>query len=140
MLQKENIFLNLCSDSKETILKDLGNSLLATGYVTNDYVKSIIKREQEMSTYLSNGVAVPHGLTSESAEGILKNGIAIATIPDGIDWGNGQIVRVIIMIAAERRAHMNVLAKAAKLCSDESKVKAILTMTVDEIYDKCRFD
>lgn len=49
------------------------------------------------STYIGNGVAIPHGIDVESQH-ILKPGIAIAQYPRGIDFGNGEIAYLLIAV------------------------------------------
>ncbi|SDX91015.1 PTS sugar transporter subunit IIA [Lachnobacterium bovis] len=133
MLKKEMIFLDLDLKNKEEVIRFLGNKLYEQGNITKDYVESMIKREQEMSTYLKNGIALPHGIMSESLEGIYENGVALAVINNEIEWDQGNTVKIVLAIAADRITHMDILAKIAKIASDNEKINKLLTMSEDEI-------
>ncbi|SER50853.1 PTS sugar transporter subunit IIA [Lachnobacterium bovis] len=134
MLKKEMIFLDLDLKSKEDVIQFLGNKLYENGYISKDYINSMLKREQEMSTYLKNGIAIPHGIISESIEGIKKNGICIAILKDDIEWDVENKVKIVLAIAADRFTHMEILAKVAKIASDNDKIKKLLEMSEEEIF------
>ena len=57
--------------------------------------------------------------------GEIKNaGIAIFTYPDGVDWGNGQTVNLVIGIASVGDEHIATLGKIATTCSSEAELTA----------------
>src|SRR5207244_3249716 len=60
----------------------VGSILVAQGCATNEYVAQMREREKIVSTYLGNGIALPHG-TNESKESVVRTGLAVAPFPEG---------------------------------------------------------
>lgn len=134
MLLKKNIRLNLPSKTKEEVIRDLGNALVECGYVTPKYVDGMVAKEDVFNTCLGNLLALPHGI--ESVIGEIKNsGLAIFSYPDGVDWGEGQMVKLVIAVASAGDEHIETLGKIAGNCGSEEEVEEILKMSVDQIYE-----
>lgn len=134
VLLKKNIRLNLPSKKKEEVIRDIGNALVECGYVTPKYVDGMVAKEDVFNTCLGNLLALPHGI--ESVIGEIKNsGLAIFSYPDGVDWGEGQIVKLVIAVASAGDEHIETLGKIAGNCGSEEEVEEILKMSVDQIYD-----
>ena len=137
MLIKQNIRLNRPSQTKEEVIRDMGKVLYESGYVTEKYTEAMLKKEEVFNTAIGNKLAIPHGV--EGMTGEIKNaGIAIFTYPDGVDWGNGQTVNLVIGIASVGDEHIATLGKIATTCSSEAEVDKILKMDVDEVYNLFR--
>ncbi len=137
VLIKQNIRLNRPSQTKEEVIRDMGKVLYESGYVTEKYTEAMLKKEEVFNTAIGNKLAIPHGV--EGMTGEIKNaGIAIFTYPDGVDWGNGQIVNLVIGIASVGDEHIHTLGKIATTCSSEAEVDKILKMNVDEVYELFR--
>ena len=83
ILSKETVRLNTPSVSKEEAIKQAGELLVKAGRVTPDYVEGMLAREQTMSTYIGNGVAIPHG-QFENKENIHSTGISVVQYPAGV--------------------------------------------------------
>ena len=99
----------------------------------NDAIRMIAK-EDIFNTAIGNNLAIPHGV--ESVIGEIKNsGLAIMTYPDGIDWGDGEIVKLVIAVASAGDDHVETLGKIATTCESEEAVERIIHLSVDEIYD-----
>ena len=137
VLIKQNIRLNRPSQTKEEVIRDMGKVLYESGYVTEKYTEAMLKKEEVFNTAIGNKLAIPHGV--EGMTGEIKNaGIAIFTYPDGVDWGNGQTVKLVIGIASVGDEHIATLGKIATTCSSEAEVDKILKMDVDEVYNLFR--
>ena len=94
----------------------------------------MIAKEDIFNTAIGNNLAIPHGV--ESVIGEIKNsGLAIMTYPDGIDWGDGEIVKLVIAVASAGDDHVETLGKIATTCESEEAVERIIHLSVDEIYD-----
>ena len=133
-LLKKNIFMNHAPATKEEIIREIGQIFLDGGYTTDKYTQAMLDKEETFNTAIGNSVAIPHGI--ESMRGEIKNtGLVIMTFPDGIDWGDGETVKLVIGIAAVGDEHMDVLQKIAQACEDEEAVEAILAKSTDEVYD-----
>ena len=94
----------------------------------------MIAKEDVFNTAIGNSLAIPHGIESVIGE-IRNSGLAIFTYPDGIDWGEGETVKLVIAVASAGDSHVETLGKIAGACESEEAVEDILKMSVDEIYD-----
>ena len=134
VLLKKNIILNCKPVDKETAIRTIGKVLVDSGYVTEKYVDGMVAKEDVFNTAIGNNLAIPHGI--ESVIGEIKNsGLAIMTYPEGIDWGDGEIVKLVIAVASAGDDHVETLGKIAMTCESEEAVDRIIHMSVDEIYD-----
>ena len=137
ILLKKNILLNLPKESKEAVIKRMGKVLKDSGYVTERYTEAMFEKEKVFNTAIGNNIAIPHGIESMTGE-ILNSGIAIFSYPNGVDWGEGKNVKLVIGVASVGDDHMQALAKIADACDTEEAVEKILTLSVDEVYDLFR--
>ena len=134
VLHTKNIVLNNAPVDKETAIRTIGQMLVDSGYVTEKYVDGMVAKEDVFNTAIGNNLAIPHGI--ESVIGEIKNsGLAIMTYPEGIDWGDGETVKLVIAVASAGDDHVETLGKIAMTCESEEAVEKILHMSVDEIYE-----
>ncbi len=134
VLIKKNIRMNLPSATKEEVIRDMGKCLQESGYVTEKYTEAMLEKEKVFNTAIGNNLAIPHGI--ESMRGEIKNsGLAIFTYPDGVDWGDGETVNLVIGVASVGDEHIEVLGKIAEACETEEAVADILKMSADEVYE-----
>lgn len=136
VLTKEYIRLGLEALSKQDAIRDAGKILYDSGCVEAGYVDAMIEREMDCSTYIGNGVAIPHG-TNEARKLIKKSGVSILQYPDGVDF-NGNTAYLVIAIAATGDQHLNILAELAKIIEDKDEME-ILKTTSDRDYICNRF-
>jgi multiphosphoryl transfer protein len=73
-------------------------------------------REAIISTYLGNGIALPHG-TSEAQATILRTGLAVVQYPAGVPWGE-EPARLVIGLAATSDEHIGILSRLAGILGD----------------------
>jgi len=99
ILSKESICLGAAAESKRDAIRQCGKLLVDVGCVVPQYVDGMLAREEIMSTYLGNGVAIPHGQFDNRGD-ILRTGISVLQIPAGIEWEPGERAYLIIGIAA----------------------------------------
>ncbi len=123
MLAREAVVTGLPSVSKEEAIRYVGNLLVERGHVGQSYVDAMVEREDKVSTFLGNGVAMPHG-TFESKEAIIRSGIVVAQFPDGIDWGVGT-AHIVIGLGAVGDDHVAILSHMAEILQDEEQAKAL---------------
>lgn len=134
ILLKRNILLDQAAAPKEEVIRQMGRVLCESGYTTEAYTEAMLKKEETFNTAIGNSLAIPHGIESMTGE-IKNSGIAIFAFPEGTDWGDGNIVKLVIGIASVGDAHMEALSKIAVTCSDDDVVDKIAHMSVDEIYE-----
>ncbi|WML42034.1 PTS sugar transporter subunit IIA [Neobacillus sp. OS1-2] len=133
ILAKENILLNAAVASKEEAIKLTGSILVEKGYVEPNYIEKMLEREQLTSTYMGNFVAIPHG-TEDSKSFVKESGISFVQVPQGVDFGAGNIVKLLIGIAGKDNEHLDILSKIAIVCSEEENIeKLVSAKSADEI-------
>lgn len=93
---------------KPTALELLCRALEADGLVEPGYLAGLQAREAQGSTYLGQGIAIPHG-TPQTRDLVVRTGVRLLHFPEGVDWGDGQIVYLAIGIAARSDEHLNLL-------------------------------
>ncbi len=77
-----------------------------------------------MSTYVGNGVAIPHGQFDDLTL-IQKTGISVLQLPQGVEWEDGEIAYLIVGIAATSDEHVNILANLAEAVEEPETVQAM---------------
>jgi multiphosphoryl transfer protein len=105
----------------------VGGMLVAEGCVTPDYVTEMREREQIVSTYLGNGIALPHG-TNEARSAVLRTGLAVAQFPAGVPWGD-EPARLVIGLAATSEEHIGILSRLANILGDEELCRRLGSTT-----------
>ena len=125
VLAKENIVLQAAMNNKEDAIRFTGDVLVKRGYVEPSYIEKMLEREELTSTYMGNFVAIPHG-TEDAKESVKESGISIVQVPGGVDFGNGNIVKLLIGIAGKNNEHLDILSQIAIVCSEEENVEKII--------------
>jgi phosphocarrier protein FPr len=111
----------------------VGSMLIAEGCVTPAYVEQMHARENIVSTYLGNGIALPHG-TNDARDAVLRTGLAVAQFPAGIPWGD-EPAYLVIGLAATSEEHIAVLSQLATILGDEALCRRLATTTsAEEIH------
>ena len=131
ILTKENIVLGADLDSQDEAIRRAGEILVQNGYVEEKYIDSMFEREKSVSTFMGNAVAIPHG-TSDSKQWVEKSGLSILTVPEGVEYGDGNIAMLIIGIAGKGDEHLEILSNIAQVCSDEENVAKIVQAETKE--------
>ncbi|MBF3263170.1 PTS transporter subunit EIIA, partial [Pseudomonas aeruginosa] len=83
-------------------------ALVADGLAAPGYAEGLKAREAQGSTYLGQGIAIPHG-TPDTRELVFSTGVRLLQFPEGVDWGDGQQVYLAIGIAAKSDEHLQLL-------------------------------
>ena len=136
IISENLIKLQASADSKEDAIKKCGQLLVDAGYVEPGYVDGMLARELTMSTYLGNGVSIPHG-EYENRSQIHKTGLSVLQVPDGVEWEDGEKAYLIIGIAAQEDEHMGVLANLAEAIEDEDTTQELITTTDKQVIIDC---
>ncbi|WP_252311210.1 PTS sugar transporter subunit IIA [Sinobaca sp. H24] len=131
ILKEENVVIGAALSSKEEAIRAVGNILVDQGYVETDYIASMMEREELTSTYMGNYIAIPHG-TEDSKSQIKSSGLSIVQVPDGVDYGDGNKVKLLIGIAGKGDEHLEILSKIALVCSDADNVEKMLQATTKQ--------
>ncbi|MEM8860396.1 MAG: PTS sugar transporter subunit IIA [Chloroflexota bacterium] len=124
ILNLERIKLNAQATDKSDAIRQAGELLVQSGSVEDGYLAGMLEREASMSTYLGNGVAIPHGM-HESAQFIKESAVSVLQLPQGVEWEDGEIVHLVIGIAATSDEHIGILSNLAEVVEEEESVMAL---------------
>jgi phosphocarrier protein FPr len=123
-LSIERIKVQATATDKADAIRQAGELLVNTGCVKPEYVEGMQARERTMSTYLGNGVAIPHG-EYENRDHVHQTGISVLQVPAGILWEEDEMAYLVIGIAAVGDEHMSVLMSLAEVIEDEELVEKL---------------
>ncbi|BES69161.1 phosphoenolpyruvate--protein phosphotransferase [Marinobacter nanhaiticus D15-8W] len=107
-LTPEDIRLGCQAADWREALSLASQELEKAGRTTPEYHQGLLDRENQSSTVLGNGIAIPHG-TPDSREYVRSTGIRVLQFPEGITWHDGAKVHVLVTIAAQSDEHLDIL-------------------------------
>lgn len=117
--------------NKEEAIRQVAAALVQAGNVADGYVDGMLAREQQTSTFLGNGIAIPHG-TTDTRDQVLKTGVQVFQFPQGVTWGEGQVAYVAIGIAASSDEHLGLLRQLTHVLSDDAVAEQLKSATTAE--------
>lgn len=123
VLSRDAVRLGLTATDQADALRQCGAVLVEIGAASQGYADAILEREAGVSTYMGEGVAIPHG-TDASREHISRPAIAVLQFPDGVDW-KGKDCRLCIAIASRSDEHIGILQSLAMVLSDKAKAQQL---------------
>ncbi len=132
LLYRENVRVNCQAAPQETVIRQVGQMLVDSGYVDAAYVDAMLEREKTVSTFMGNGLALPHGVEAAKKD-IKASGIAVMTFPEGTDW-NGNRANVVIGIAGVGEEHLQILSIIAEKMLDEESAKRVAEGDAETVY------
>ncbi|NBK36917.1 phosphoenolpyruvate--protein phosphotransferase [Pseudomonas soli] len=123
-LAVEQIAMGQRAADKGEALALLADRLVADGLVAEGYLAGLQARETQGSTFLGQGIAIPHG-TPQTRELVFATGVRLLQFPDGVDWGDGQIVYLAIGIAARSDEHLRLLQLLTRALGETDLAEAL---------------
>ncbi len=134
VLTVRDIYTGLSSTDKWQAICLAGEKLLQKGCIEEPYIEAMVEREKVVTTYLGEGVAIPHGVGAAKGY-VKKTGLVVLQYPDGIDFEGGK-AHLLIGIAALEDAHLPILAGVANIMMQEELIQKLLLSTDPKfIYD-----
>ncbi|WP_110877198.1 fused PTS fructose transporter subunit IIA/HPr protein [Franconibacter helveticus] len=130
-LSVQDIHPGASANNKEEAIRQVADALVKAGNVAEGYVNGMLAREQQTSTFLGNGIAIPHG-TTDTRDQVLKTGVQVFQFPQGIRWGEDQVAYVAIGIAASSDEHLGLLRQLTHVLSDDAIAEQLKTTTSAE--------
>ncbi|AMH01363.1 Pseudo-HPr [Serratia liquefaciens] len=130
-LSQQDIHLGATASNKQEAIRQVAAALTEAGCVSAPYVDGMLQRELQTSTYLGNGIAIPHG-TTDTRDLVLNTGVQVFQFPQGIEWGEGQTAYVVIGIAARSDEHLALLRQLTHVLSDDSVAEQLAKTTSAE--------
>ncbi|HWM33354.1 MAG TPA: PTS sugar transporter subunit IIA, partial [Pseudolysinimonas sp.] len=134
LLAPASIRLDAVAADRDDAIRQAGVALIAAGAVDPSYVDAMLERENSVSTYVGEGVAIPHG-TLAGKDAVKDDAIVVLRFPDGVDW-DGNPVSVAVGIAAKGNGHIALLSQLATVLLDPDKAAALRAAdTPDRVYE-----
>ena len=146
LINKDAIDLDVHISTKKELIRKAVELMAKNGNIKDleEYENLVIKREEEGSTGIGEGIAIPHG----KGDVISKPGLAAMVIPNGADFDalDGNKVNLLFLIAAPNtkdNIHLDVLSRLSTLLMDanfrdkllNAKSKEEFLKTIDEAED-----
>lgn len=133
LLAEASIDLDASAASRDDAIRQAGAALIAVGAVDASYVDAMIDRENSVSTFMGEGVAIPHG-TLGAKDSVRADALSLIRFPDGVDWDGNQVT-LAFGIAAKGNGHIALLAQLATVLMDPDKAAALrAATTVEQVY------
>jgi PTS system mannitol-specific IIC component len=120
VLSEDSIVLGGTARSRDDAITEAGRLLVAAGAVDETYLEAMHEREKSVSTFMGNGLAIPHG-TNEAKPSIRRTAISFVRYPDPVDW-NGQQAEFVVGIAGAGDDHLAVLSQLAGIFTDDDAI------------------
>lgn len=134
LLAETSINLTAEAKDRDDAIRQAGEALLAAGAIDASYIDAMLERENSVSTYVGEGVAIPHG-TLAGKDAVKSDALVLLRFPDGVDW-DGNPVSVAIGIAAKGNGHIALLSQLATVLLEPEKAEALRNATTTEqVYE-----
>lgn len=138
LLDKRSISLNGAPRNKNEALDQMVELMVKSGKINDaeGYRRQVYAREEESTTGIGEGIAIPHG----KCDAVSAPGLAAMIVKDGVDFEalDGEPVSLIFLIAApntEDNIHLDVLSKLSVLLMDEEFTDSLRSAaSVDEFF------
>ncbi|RIY31945.1 hypothetical protein CKF54_05760 [Psittacicella hinzii] len=128
-ISENDVLLNQTAANKEDAIRIVAKLLADNGRVDPGYVDGMLEREQQTSTYLDNGVAIPHG-TTKTRDLVKTTGVAVVQFPQGVVWNeDGDKTYVAFGIAASSNEHLPILKAITNIIGEEEEAQALAQAT-----------
>jgi mannitol/fructose-specific phosphotransferase system IIA component len=123
-LQLAGIRLGATASSREEAVRLCGDLLHTLGAVEKEYVDAMWERENIISSFMGEGVALPHG-TDASRKYVNFAQLVLVRFANQVEW-DGEQVRLCIGIAAKGDEHGELLGDLAEKLLDEKSYKQLM--------------
>ena len=140
LLSEKAINLHGKANSKEEAIIQLVDLMVENENINDKeaYKQTVLKREEEGTTGIGEGIAIPHGKT----DAVEKPGLAAMIIPDGVDFKSldGSPARLLFLIAAPNtkdNVHLDVLSRLSTLLMDTEFRQALYDAKTPKEFLKC---
>ncbi|MEW4369000.1 PTS sugar transporter subunit IIA [Paenibacillus kandeliae] len=140
LLQPESIFLPSTSTTREEAIQQIAVGMTEAGAVsdTSAYVAAVTAREQQSSTGIGFGVAIPHGKSA----GVTKAALGFARFQTPLDWDSldGEPAQMAFMIGVPEantgNEHLQILvALSRKLIHEEFRNELLQASSKEAVID-----
>ena len=140
LLKRESVELNGKVTSKPEAIEKMVELMAAGGNLADveAYKKGVFAREEESTTGMGEGIAIPHAKTSA----VKAPGLAAMVVKDGVDYDSldGEPAKLIFLIAApntEDNVHLEVLSRLSMLLMDPDFRTGLMNAENVDAFFKC---
>ena len=130
VLTRETVRLGVRATNKVDAIRQSGAVLVRSGYAAPSYVDGMLAREKVVSTYLGNGIAIPHG-QPEDLDSVYHTGVSVLLLPEGVEWEPGEMAYLVIGLAATSASHehFDVLANLVEVVQNPETTRQLIHAT-----------
>ena len=133
LLAESSINLTATATGRDDAIRQAGAALLAVGAIEPSYIDAMLERENSVSTFVGEGVAIPHG-TLAGKDAVKADALVLLRFPEGVDW-DGNAVSIAIGIAAKGNGHIALLSQLATILLEPEKAEALRNATsTEQVY------
>ena len=140
LLSEGAIQLDGIASNKQEVINKLIDLMMNNGNIVNkeEYRRVVMKREEEGTTGIGEGIAIPHG----KSEAVSKPGLAAMVIQDGVEFDSldGKPAKLLFLIAAPNtkdNIHLDVLSRLSTLLMDTEFRAALLDAKTPKEFLTC---
>ena len=140
LLNENAIQLNGVANSKQEVIDKLIDLMQNNGNINNkeEYRNVVMKREEEGTTGIGEGIAIPHG----KSDAVSRPGLSAMVVPNGVEFNSldGQPAKLLFLIAApdsKDNIHLEVLSRLSALLMDTEFRSALLNAKTPNEFLAC---
>jgi PTS system mannitol-specific IIA component len=134
LLDRRAIRLAEPAMDRDDAIRRCGQALIDVGAVDPSYVDTMVEREKSVSTYVGEGVAIPHG-TLAGKDAVHRDALSFLRFEQPVDW-DGAEVTVAIGIAAAGNGHVAILSELAQILLEPERAEALRAATdADQVLE-----
>ena len=135
-LTANDVRLGATASDWQDALQQAARDLERAGRTSPEYLAGMNAREQQSSTVLGNGIAIPHG-TPESRDAVLETGVRILQFPEGVTWHDGARVNVLVAIAAQSDEHLDILRHLTRYWISQDWLRSLAMLRMPRNWLPC---
>ena len=128
VLTSEMVVLGAHAAGKVEAIHQAGEVLVKAGCVAHSYVDGMVARERVMSTYLGNGIAIPHGELAD-LRSVFRTGVSVIQLPQGVEWEPGERAYLVIGLASTNEEHVPILTNLLALLQAPEAISQLINTT-----------
>ena len=140
LLSEEAIQINGMANSKNEVIDKMVDLMTKNGNINDKekYKQAVLKREEEGTTGIGEGIAIPHG----KSDAVSKPGLSAMVVPYGVEFNSldGQPAKLLFLIAAPNtkdNVHLDVLSRLSTLLMDTEFRSALLNAKSPKEFLAC---
>jgi mannitol PTS system EIIA component len=130
LLPDSSINLTAKAKDRDDAIRQAGALLVRAGAVDPEYVEQMLEREHVVSTFVGDGIAMPHGTLTAKSD-VLNEGLSVLLLAEPVNWA-GQPVTLVIGIAAHGRRYITLLSQLATALLDDGRATSLREATTVE--------